>query len=123
VVAEALGAVLAAEFGRDLGLQDILLEGDSLLVVKAIKEPWTQWRSYGHLVEDARGVLNTRRSWTIGHVKRETNYAAHTLAKEAVNGVIDQIWMEEIPLCIFDIVTLEQIALSKERFGYDWALL
>ena len=112
-MAVALGAVMAAEFGRDLGFKDISLEGDSLLVVKAIREPGIQWSSYGHLVEDARGVLNTNRSWTIGHVKREANSATHTLAKEAVKGVIDHIWMEEIPFCIFDIVTLKQIALSN----------
>jgi hypothetical protein len=40
-MAKALGAIMAAEFGHDLGLQDIALEGDSLWVVKAIREPGT----------------------------------------------------------------------------------
>jgi hypothetical protein len=37
VHAESMGAVMAAEFCRDLGLQDIVLEGDSLLAAKALK--------------------------------------------------------------------------------------
>jgi ribonuclease HI/exonuclease III len=112
VVAEAIGALIAAEFSRDLGIQDIVLEGDALLVVKAIKDSGPQWNLYGHIVEDIRAVLNNLRSWFAGHAKREANFAAHFLAKEAVKNVMDQIWMEEVPNCIENVVTLEQIALS-----------
>jgi ribonuclease HI len=41
VVAEAMGALCAAEFIRDLGFQDVDLEGDSLQVVQAIREAGT----------------------------------------------------------------------------------
>lgn len=112
VVAEAMGALIAAEFSRDLGIHDIQIEGDSLLVVKAIRESGTQWSSYGQIVGDARVVLNNLRSWFIAHVKRDANSAAHVLAKEAVRHVNDQIWMEEVPMCIYDIITLEHFALS-----------
>ena len=60
----------------------------------------------GHIVEDARGVLNNLRSWLIGHVKRDLNSTAHFLAKEAMKSVMDQIWMEEVPNCILNDVTL-----------------
>jgi hypothetical protein len=33
VVAEAMGALATAEFSRNLSLYDVVLEGDSLLVV------------------------------------------------------------------------------------------
>jgi ribonuclease HI len=95
-----------------LGLRDIELEGDSLLVVNAIKDSGTQWSSYGHIVGDVRYVLNNMRSWEIGHVKHGANGAAHVLAKEAGRHAEEQIWMEEIPTCIFDIITLEQSTLS-----------
>ncbi|KAE8125866.1 hypothetical protein FH972_020635 [Carpinus fangiana] len=36
VVAEAMGALFDAEFSRDLGIQDIDVEGDSLQVIQAI---------------------------------------------------------------------------------------
>jgi hypothetical protein len=52
------------------------------------------------------------RSWTIGHVKRAANSAAHHLAKEAGRDFIDKVWMEEVPMCIYDIVYLELTALS-----------
>jgi hypothetical protein len=44
-------------------------------------------------------------------VKRTTNQAAHWLAKEATKNCIDNIWMEETPLCISNIVDLELLAL------------
>ena len=49
VVAEAMGAFCAAEFSRDLGFQDIDLEGDSLQVVQAIRGAGINWSSYGHI--------------------------------------------------------------------------
>jgi hypothetical protein len=65
-------------------------------VAKAIIDPGPQWNLYGHIVEDTRGVLNNLRSWFVGHVKREANFGAHSLAKEAVKNVLDQIWLEEV---------------------------
>jgi hypothetical protein len=41
--------------------------------------------------------------WRIIHVQREANGVAHTLAKEATRTVMDKIWMEESPICIFNI--------------------
>lgn len=41
-----MGALFAAEFSResrDLGFQNIILEGDCLPVVKAIKDPTLPW--------------------------------------------------------------------------------
>ena len=112
VVAEAMGALCAAEFSRDLGFQDVDLEGDSLQVVQAIREAGINWSSYGHITGDTRWVLNSLRSWTVGHVKRAANSAAQHLAKEAVRDFIDKVWMEEVLMCIYDIVSLELTALS-----------
>jgi ribonuclease HI len=36
VIREAIGALYAAEFECDIGVQDVILEGDSLIVVKAL---------------------------------------------------------------------------------------
>jgi hypothetical protein len=45
VIGEAMAALVAVEFCRDLGLQDIVLEGDSMLVVNAIKRQCCQMES------------------------------------------------------------------------------
>ncbi|XP_059458257.1 uncharacterized protein LOC132187840 [Corylus avellana] len=111
VTGEALAALHAAEFCRELGFFEILLEGDSMLVVKAIGGNTQNWLKYGQIVEDTNMVLRSLRHWKIGHVKRKANEAAHVLAKEAVRTVTDNIWIEEISACIFNIVLLELNAL------------
>ena len=68
---------MGAELCRDLGLLDVILEGDSLQVVQALRSMSQNWSPYGQIVDDARSVLYTR-SWTVSHVRREANSAAHT---------------------------------------------
>jgi ribonuclease HI len=107
VVGEALAAVAAMEFGNEQGLPDIILEGDSLQVVLAIKEEGPNLRTYGHIVDDVKLLLNTCRSWMVGHVKREANRAAHGLAKEGLSSPNARIWINDLRACIFNIVLLE----------------
>lgn len=111
IAAEALIALYATEFNRDLGLQRIILEGNAMQVVNAVKAEDRKWSSFGQLMEDIRGVLNTLQDWKICHVKREVNGIAHILAKIAVQRVIDHAWIEETPICIVDNVLFEQNAL------------
>lgn len=108
---EALAALHAAELCRDLGFFEVMLEGDSLSVVKAIGETKQNWLRYGHIVEDVKIVLRSLRQWKIGHVKLEANEDTHGLAKKASRTVTDNIWIEEIPACISNIVHLELSAL------------
>lgn len=112
VHAEAMGALVAAELSRDLGLPDVIMEGDSLQVVQSLRNMSPNWSSYGKIIEDARGILYTRRSWMVSHVKREANSAAPHLAKNAFTMSLDRVWMEERPQCIVSIVSLEHIALD-----------
>jgi ribonuclease HI len=111
IAAEALAAFQATNFSKDLGLQHIILEGDALQVVKAVNCPSRNWSRFGQLVEDTRMVIHSFSSWRVSHISRVANSAAHGLAKAAVKHIIDQVWMEEIPICICDVVLLEQSAL------------
>jgi hypothetical protein len=87
---------------------DVILEGDALTIVKAIESSVPIQYMFGQIIDDIRVVLDSRRSWRVCHTKRGANGAAHGLAKEAIHGVGDRIWMEETPLpCISHIVNLE----------------
>lgn len=112
VMAGAVGALWAAEFCRDFGLQDVILEGDSLIVVQDIHAMTTNWSAHGQIVANVWVVLGSLRSWMIWHTKRGTNQAQHGLAKMAVRTRMDWIWIEGTSNYIFDIVTLEQTAFS-----------
>ena len=93
--AEIMAALTAVELCRDMGFFDILLEGDSLMAVKAIKLQQEINASYGHLLEDIQLVLTTLRSCDIKHIRREANEAVHILAREASKNHGNNIWVEE----------------------------
>lgn len=91
-IAEAYGARQAAEFGCFLGLQTVILEGHALEVVAALGRDDEGAGKYGNLDGEARRILNGSRSWTVHHVRREGNQAAHTVAQFAVSQQRNKVW-------------------------------
>jgi ribonuclease HI len=102
-----MGAMLTVEFCKERGVQDIILEGDSLQVVQGLNERTPSWRRYGHLIDDTRALLGTYSRWMVHHVKRDANRAAHGLAKEGLRIVTERQWIDESPKCISAIVFSE----------------
>ena len=91
MTAEATAALHAVELCRDVGVQDLFLEGDSLTVVKAIASRGQTNHYFGQIIEDILLVLSSRRLWSVSHLKREANGVAHGLAKEATRCFSDKI--------------------------------
>ncbi|KAG6721291.1 hypothetical protein I3842_03G106200 [Carya illinoinensis] len=85
--AEACGLFVAVTFCRELGLSQVILEGDSRQVVTQL---------LGQEVDGSMG------GW-------EANSAAHVLAKSAVLLSEDLYNIEECPECITSIVTSEML--------------
>jgi ribonuclease HI len=110
-IGEALVVLHAAGFCCDLGICEVILEGDSLMVTRAFEKKGENWLRYGQIVEDTKLVLRSFRQWRISHLCIEANDAAHGLAKEAIWSVMDKVWMEETRECISHIVSLECKAL------------
>jgi hypothetical protein len=105
---EALGAWNAVLLGCQLNLADVILEGDSAIVVTALKRTEVCLASYGNLVDEAKQGLCCMQPVVIQHVLREANQAAHLLAKTAVSQLLDKEWIEECPLSIQNVISAEQ---------------
>jgi ribonuclease HI len=112
ITAEAMAARRAVEFCIEVGVHDVIFEGDSLLVVKAVQDSQPSWLPYGQIINDIKWALGSLRRWNIRHVKRDANKAAHELSKFATRNSDSNVWLEESPSCILNTVILEQIALS-----------
>lgn len=65
-------------------VQHVIRKGDSLEVVNVLRQEDRSWTKYGHLLEDAKTVLHNCSSWGVNQVKRDTNEAAHRVAKLAL---------------------------------------
>jgi ribonuclease HI len=95
--AEAMAVWMLADFSITLGHTQIIAEGDSLEVVGALRRDGECCNSYGHIVEEAKALFNTMESWSVKHVGRENNSAAHHLAQYAATREDDQTWVSDFP--------------------------
>ena len=64
---------------RERGLNQVVIELDSLLVVQAINTN-SNMGELGSIIQGIIGFLRTFGSWNSKHLKREFNRAAHELA-------------------------------------------
>ncbi|CAL5376754.1 unnamed protein product [Camellia sinensis] len=94
---EAFAAAKAIELAKYLGFSDIILEGDSLNIVKALQEDVELLPEYGHLVSQVVGASRLFRSFQVYHVGRMGNMLAHGLAQMARDLDHQLVWMEEVP--------------------------
>jgi hypothetical protein len=68
-VVEAMGALCAMEFCRDLGVQYVIFEGDFAQVIKAISLDDFLWCRYGQDVEDINNMLRGFQNYDVKHSK------------------------------------------------------
>ena len=81
----------------DLGFRDIDLESDALVVVGAVIGYDPGPCSIQKVVEGAKLWLKAFRSWSCAHVRRQSNMAAHLMAREAFNVNDSVVWIEDTP--------------------------
>ena len=100
VEVEALAAATALALAEDLGMQRVILEGDSLVIIIALREEEQIFSPIGLLLEDVRRLSLSFQQLLYSHTKREGNSVAHNLARYA-NSIPDfLVWMEDVPPCI-----------------------
>ncbi|XP_028067455.1 uncharacterized protein LOC114270203 [Camellia sinensis] len=104
--AEAFAAAKAIELVKDLGFYDIILEGDSLDIVKALREDVKLLSEYGHLVSQVAAASQLLRCFQVCHVGRMGNMLAHGLARMARGLDHQLVWMEEVPQALLEVLLL-----------------
>ena len=102
-----LAALKALSFAHDLGFQNIVLEGDALNLIQALKAQEQNLLPWGLLVEDVKEYGKKFRRVSYSHVKRNGNSVAHNLAKYALCIPDFQVWMEDVPSHIVQFLQLD----------------
>ncbi|XP_075670222.1 uncharacterized protein LOC142639988 [Castanea sativa] len=111
IEAEAKAFEAGIIFAKEVGIRDLVLEGDSLIILQALKQcsnaPSTiSSLFYGMLVE-----CNEFRKVSFSHVKRQGNRPAHILAKQALGLADFSAWIEECP-CFLEPALVHDVFLS-----------
>ena len=100
--AEALACQKALEFSMEAGFSNLVIEGDSSNVMRAILSSVANNSFFGHIVDDIRHNISGRQFVAFSCVKREGNMVAHSLARFSRNIVDELYWMEDEPLPAVD---------------------
>ena len=95
---EVLAARSALVLAKELCLNQVLLEGDSEIIIKALSNGGRESSSYGHILLDIKLLTPAFRGVSFCHSRRQANKVAHRLARSACNFPPLQVWMEELPL-------------------------
>lgn len=85
--AEYTGLIVGLEKAKEMGINDLIVRGDSQLVIKQIRGEWqVKSPNLQEFYQQAKNLIRDFKSITINWVKREENY----LADAAANQCMDQ---------------------------------
>ena len=108
-VAEAMALRQALILANNLGIRNIMVASDCLLLINKVKGLGFDRSPIGAIVHDIRKCATKFVSCTFIHVNRTCNEAAHVLAK-LVEHDVGFCWHSEAPEIIRTIVCTEQLA-------------
>ena len=119
VEAEAKAAEMGVQFAKDIGVREIILEGDSLNVYRALQGLSAPPPSVDAVILGMHNACSEFRYVRFSHIRREGNRPAHLLAKY-VKGIDDYCtWIEEFPCflehALIHDVTFISVLLSKKK--------
>jgi len=101
---EALAARRAMEVALESGLNKGVLEGDSLILMSALKSNSHSFSQFGHIVNDIQHSASQFFIISYSHVRRHCNTVAHSLARQAISFSSLQVWMEDVPQEITNVL-------------------
>ena len=93
---EALAAARAISLAHELSFSNFILEGDSKVVIKALKRNDESLSSFGHILASAKTLTNVN-CISFSHTRRIGNAIAHNLAKHARHVIGFKVWMGDVP--------------------------
>ncbi|KAF5462824.1 hypothetical protein F2P56_018800 [Juglans regia] len=94
---------------EELGIGEVIFEGDAKIVIDAVSSGERDDSSLGHLVENLQQKLNSHSRWKLAFIHREGNEVAHQLAKLALHGENDMYWVEEGPEAITSQLSIDKM--------------
>ena len=109
VMVEALATRRAILFAKEISVFRVVVEGNSLQVIKAVNSSKRSKTPYGHIIDETRLLSSSLSCCNFVHVQREGNKLANALARRAVVYADTDVWMEDLP-CDLDDVLLFDLA-------------
>ncbi|XP_026458742.1 uncharacterized protein LOC113359296 [Papaver somniferum] len=108
VEAEGQGTMTAVELARRKGFRDIILEGDSLIVINAFRYTHYKpnWRIQ-NMINRIKEELKNFRSVEYRYINKNSNKVANNVATLAVDNHSSDEWITSPPFCIAQLIVSE----------------
>ena len=108
---QAYSAMEVKAMAAATGVTQIILEGDSLAVIKALREGEQLLSPIGLLLVDVRMLSQSFQKLFYSHSKREGNSVAYSVARYASSIPNFLVWMENVPPRIQSLVQVDLVSL------------
>ena len=99
-----MAAVKVMVFAHEIGLSSIILEGDSKMVIKALRSDDEPLASFVHLIEYAKSYADTFSSIRFFHNRRQVNSVIPYLIRHAKHVSNLYVCMEDVPSHLNDVI-------------------
>jgi len=109
---EAKAFEVGLQLARDIGYHDVILEGDSLILVRALCGLSLPPSTVDSLVVGMQHMCSKFRTVYVSHVRRQGNKPAHILAKHALSLNASVVWIEETSYCIEQTLIHDFVSVS-----------
>ena len=100
---EVLAVRSAVSLAKELNFDQVIIEGDTDVIIKAINSGGFSSSSFGHIIRDIKLLSSAFHNVSYNHTRRQGNRVAHRLARMACNFSPFQVWMEDVP---FDVASV-----------------
>lgn len=107
-LAELLACRRAAELAIEMGSLKVVLETDNKGIAQGLANDNLNRSVYGPLIEEIKGLLQSRHDFKVKWVRRSANVVAHRLAKEGCGNKLCKTWLHAPPECIMNSVLSER---------------
>ena len=100
---EALATTRAVELAAEIGLDRIIFEGDSSMVIRGLTDQVPNFVPFGFLIKEANDLANRLNHVKFQRVGREGNSVAHNLARHARHVIGFSVWIEDVSSLCFEM--------------------
>ena len=112
---EAMTVTRAIYFVAELGFSSYVLEGDSEVIIKALKNEEDSLAPFGHILAAAKTSTDAS-CISFSHIRRLGNSIAHNLAKHARHVAGLKVWMEDVLPHLYSILLTDHGLFSLMKF-------
>ena len=108
---EAIAACRAVEFSSEIGVDCAIVEGDSEVIVKALRNNDNRLTPFAPLMNDVSLFSGLFSELSYSHIRRDGNKVAHSLARLALMTPSCTVWMEDVPSHTLPFVKADLLVL------------